>query len=310
MADDVARDDQVADVLDDDDERGGQDDEDGAEVELRRVERRQGEPRRALDKRPVDDAADGRDDVAADDADEDRDDGEEALEGDGGEDGDGQRRERDEHRRAVRLVAREAGHARGCRHELEADDGDDGTHRGGREDHIDPARADGAHEQADEAEDDADADEAAEGCLIAVLREHEEDRREEGKARAEVGRDLPLAEHEVEDRADAVEQEDRGRVDLEEDRYEHGGAEHREEMLQREWDRLEKRQLLFDTNGTFLQDETLLSITMTALARLVLWINSFRIQFIIGWDSCPLFLFSLEKAENLIIYRIISSVFC
>ena len=111
-------------------------------------------------------------------------------------------------------------------------------------------------------------------------------------------------------RADAVEQEDRGRVDLEEDRYEHGGAEHREGMLQREWDRLEKRQLLFDTNGTFLQDETLLSITMTALARLVLWINSFRIQFIIGWDSCPLFLFSLEKAENLIIYRIISSVFC
>ena len=54
MADDVARDDQVADVLDDDDEGGRQNDEDGAEVELRRVEGRQGEPRCAFDERPVD----------------------------------------------------------------------------------------------------------------------------------------------------------------------------------------------------------------------------------------------------------------
>ena len=91
MADDVARDDQVADVLDDDDEGGRQDDEDGAEVELRRVEGRQGKPRCAFDERPVDDAAERGDDVAADDADEDRDDGEEALEGDGGEDRDGER---------------------------------------------------------------------------------------------------------------------------------------------------------------------------------------------------------------------------
>ena len=260
MADDVARDDQVADVLDDDDEGGRQNDEDGAEVELRRVEGRQSEPRCAFDERPVDDAAERGDDVAADDADEDRDDGEEALEGDGGEDRDGERCERDEYRRAVRLVAREAGHARGRRHELEADDGDDGAHRGGREDDINPARARGAHEQADEAEDDADADEAAERRLIAVLCEHEEDRREEGEARTEVCRDLALAEYEVEDRADAVEQEDRGGVDLEEDRHEHCRAEHREEMLQRERDGLEKRQLLFDTDRTFLQDKTLLSI--------------------------------------------------
>ena len=92
--------------------------------------------------------------------------------------------------------------------------GDEHADDGGEdaEQHVDDVVVAGI----DGSEPDADADEAAEGCLIAVLREHEEDRREEGKARAEVGRDLPLAEHEVEDRADAVEQEDRGRVDLEE----------------------------------------------------------------------------------------------
>lgn len=63
------------------------------------------------------------------------------------------------------------------------------------------------NDEADQTEDDADDDEAAECRLIAVFRQDDEDGREEGKARAEIGRDFPLAEDEVEQRADAVEEQ-------------------------------------------------------------------------------------------------------
>ena len=236
-------------MLGDDDERGRQDDEDGARLEDGMVERGQREPGCALDEAPVDDARAGRDDVAGDDADENRDDGEEALERDGGDDRDGERCEGDEDGGLVRLFSRESRHAGGCWHELEADDGDDGAHGGGWEDDVDPARADRADQQADEAEDDADDDEAAECRLITVLGEHEEDRREEREARAEIGGDAPLADDEVEDGADAVEEQHGGRVHLEKDRHEHSRAEHGEQVLQGERDGLEERQAFLDADG-------------------------------------------------------------
>ena len=79
--------------------------------------------------------------------------------------------------------------------------------------------------------------------------EHEEDRREEREARAEIGGDAPLADDEVEDGADAVEEQHGGRVHLEKDRHEHRGAEHGEQVLQGERDGLEERQALLNADG-------------------------------------------------------------
>ena len=70
----------MSDVLDDDDDGGGQDDEDRAQVELRRVDGRQGQPRRTFDVREIDDADGKCDHIACDHADENRDDGEESTE--------------------------------------------------------------------------------------------------------------------------------------------------------------------------------------------------------------------------------------
>ena len=77
------------------------------------------------------------------------------------------------------------------------------------------------NDEADQTEDDADDDEAAECRLIAVLRQDDEDGREEGKARAEIGRDFPLAQYEVEECADAVEEQHGRRIDVKENRNEH-----------------------------------------------------------------------------------------
>ena len=75
--------------------------------------------------------------------------------------------------------------------------------------------------EADQTEDDADDDEAAECRLIAVLGQDDEDGREEGKARAEIGRDFPLAQYEVEECADAVEEQHGRRIDMKENRNKH-----------------------------------------------------------------------------------------
>ena len=249
-------------MLGDDDERGRQDDEDGTGLEDGMVERRQREPRRIFDEAPVDDAERRGDDVARDDADEDRDDGKKAFERDGSDDRDGKRQERHRDRRHVGRLGGQSCHARCCRHELEADDGDDGAHGCGREDDVDPVRADGADDEADSAEHAADDDEAAERGLVAVLREHEEDRGEEREARAEVGRNLSFAEHEVEERADAVEEQDGRGIHMEENRHEHGRAEHREEMLEGKRDGFEERQPFLDADGASLGHETRLLLNI------------------------------------------------
>ncbi len=79
----------MADVLHNDDDGGRQDDEDRAQVELRRVDGWQRQPRRTFNVRQIDNSRTECDDVARDYADENRDDGEEAAERHRGKDGDG-----------------------------------------------------------------------------------------------------------------------------------------------------------------------------------------------------------------------------
>ena len=99
----------------------------------------------------------------------------------------------------------------------------------------------------------AHQDEAAKSRFIAVLGKHEKDRGQECEARSEVGGDTSFAQHKIENRADAVEEQAGGRVDVEEDRHQHGGAEHGKEMLQAQWHSLQKRQLCIDWDSTIAQ---------------------------------------------------------
>ena len=236
-------------MLHDDDDGGGQDDEDGAQIKFRRVERRDGEPRRAFDIRKIDDPRGEGDHIAEYDADQDGDDGEKASERDGCKDGNRKRCDGDKDNRGIGLVPRESRHARRRRHELQTDDRDDRAHRRGREDDVDPARSHRMHEETHEAEHSADDDEAAERGFVAVLREDEEHRREKCKARTEIRGDFPFAENQIEERADAVEEQHRRGVDVKENRDEHRRAEHREEMLQGQRNRFEERRALRRIDG-------------------------------------------------------------
>ena len=241
LADDVSGDDEVADVLGDNDERGGQDDEDHVCLKFREGEVRQGEDWSGRDFREVDEAESHRREVADDDRDKDRDDGEELAEDDVAEDGDAEGDERDGDDACVHRDSRggeEACHAGGGTGEVEADEGDDRAHRGGREDDVDPA---GARELDDEGDDDeADADDyvaaerVAEGARgdSAHRGENREGRREEGEARAEKGGGFSLANEEINQGADSVHEQNDGRVDAEEHRDEDRGAEHGKEVLE------------------------------------------------------------------------------
>jgi len=75
-------------VLHDDDNGGGQNNEDGAQVERRCVDGRNRQPRCTLNVREIDDAHGKCNDVARDYADENRDDGEKTAKCHRGKDGD------------------------------------------------------------------------------------------------------------------------------------------------------------------------------------------------------------------------------
>ena len=115
-------------MLDDDDDGGRQDDEDGIQLEGRRVDGREGKPRRGGDVREIDDADGTGDEIARDDADEDGDDGEKAAKCHGGKDRDGERCNGDKDDGRVDLLRRQTCHPRRRRHQLQSNDGDDCAH--------------------------------------------------------------------------------------------------------------------------------------------------------------------------------------
>ena len=232
-ADDVAGDEEMAQVFGEDDEEGRHDHHDGAEIEFRLVEGRKGEPGHFLDVRPVDDAHEEGQDVACDDADEDRDDADEAPAEDAGQDGDDKGKGGNDHGRFIAHAldfAHIAGHVHGQRRQFQTDDGYDGAHSGRREEDINPFRADFVDDGRQDHEGEAEDDEAPLGVAVAHARRRAdgEDRRNEGEARTEVGRQAPFADSQIKERADAVHEERRRRVDMEQERYEDRRAEHGE----------------------------------------------------------------------------------
>ena len=110
-ADDLARDELMADVLVRDDEDDRQDDQDGVDVELRRLEVGNGDEagvQRIDDGLGVDDAGNNARNVAADDRDQDRNGREEAAEHDAAEYRNGERHEKGDNRADSHAVADDA----------------------------------------------------------------------------------------------------------------------------------------------------------------------------------------------------------
>lgn len=255
-SDDIARDEEMADMFGEDHEERRKDHHDGREIEMRRIEGRQGEPWHLLYMREVYDTHEDGENVAGDDTDQDRDDGDESAPKNGRKDGDdqGEHGDRDGSRcaHALRLTD-EAGHGHGERRQLEPDDRDDRAHGSRREEDIDPADADLLHEERDDHEAETEGDEAALGIRIrhARRRRHRQHRRDEGEGRAEVGRELPFADGEVEERPDAVHEKAGRGVYIQEEGHQHRGAKHGEEVLQREGDGGEERKPFLDLDDSF-----------------------------------------------------------
>lgn len=140
-ADDVAGDEEVAQMFGEDHEKGGHDHHDGAEIKAGRIKGGDGKPffRGYIGK--IDDAHDDGKDISRDDADKNRNNGNKSAAQYSGENGDdeGKHGNHDSHGICHTLCfSEEARHAHGKRGKLQADNGDDGAHSGGREQHINP----------------------------------------------------------------------------------------------------------------------------------------------------------------------------
>ena len=234
-ADDLARDELMADVLVRDDEDDRQDDQDGVDVELRRLEVRNGNEagvQRIDDGLGVDDAGNNARNVAADDRNQDRNGREETAEHDAAEYRNGERHEKGDDRADGHAVADDAAGGSRRAGQLETDERDDRAHGCRRQHDADPVRAAFVDDEREDAAASADCDEAAERVLVAPVLNDDGRGCDEREGRAEVGRRLALGDQDEQQRADAVHEQHDRRVHLEDERHEHGRAEHRKHMLQ------------------------------------------------------------------------------
>ena len=252
-ADDLARDELMADVLVRDDEDDRQDDQDGVDVEHRRLKVRNGDEagvQRIDDGLGVDDAGNNARDVAADDRDQDRNGREETAEHDAAEYRNGERHEKGDDRADGHAVADDAAGGSRRAGQLETDERDDRAHGCRRQHDADPVRAAFVDDKRENAAARADCDEAAERVLVAPVLDDDGRGCDEREGRAEVGRRLALGDQDEQQRADAVHEQHDGRVHLEDERHEHGCAEHREHMLDGQRHEQSRRDLVLDLNDS------------------------------------------------------------
>ena len=252
-ADDLARDELMADVLVRDDEDNRQDDQDGVDVELRRLEVRNGDEagvQRIDDGLGVDDAGNNARDVAADDRDQDRNGREEAAEHDAAEYRNGERHEKGDDRADGHAVTDDAAGGSRRAGQLETDERDDRAHGCRRQHDADPVRAAFVDDERENAAARADCDEAAERVLVAPVLDDDGRGCDEREGRAEVGRRLALGDQDEQQRADAVHEQHDGRVHMEDERDQYGCAEHREHMLDGQRHEQPRRDLVLDLNDS------------------------------------------------------------
>ena len=252
-ADDLARDELMADVLVRDDEDDRQDDQDGVDVELRRLEVRNGDKagvQRIDDGLGVDDAGNNARNVAADDRDQDRNGREEAAEHDAAEYRNGERHEKGDDRADGHAVADDAAGGSRRAGQLEADQRNDRAHGCRRQHDADPVGSALIDKEREHAAARTYDNKAAERVLVAPVLDDDGRGCDEREGRAEVGRRLALGDQDEQQRADAVHEQHDGRVHLEHERHEHGCAEHREHMLDGQRHEQSRRDLVLDLNDS------------------------------------------------------------
>ncbi len=137
----------------------------------------------------------------------------------------------------ARVGHREQAHLHRHGGQPQSDDDDDRADERRRQQLAQPAGAEGLHDAGDDHVDDACSDEAAEcrrDVVAAGTATDGDERRDEGEARSQVARDLVAHADEIDDRADARGHEAHAGVESGQNRHEHGRAEHRHQMLQRQ----------------------------------------------------------------------------
>ena len=189
-------------------------------------------------------------DVAADDRNQNRDSREEAAEQHAAEYRNGQRyEERDDRASRYATTDNTAGFSRrAC--QFKADQCNDRAHGCGRKNDADPVGSAFVDDEREDTAAGADRDEAAERVLIAPVLDNDGGRRDERERGAEVGWRLALGDEDEQQRADAVHEQHDCRVHLEDERDQHGCAEHREHMLDGQRHEQSRRDLVLDLNDS------------------------------------------------------------
>ncbi|MNS97312.1 hypothetical protein D3C72_1316380 [compost metagenome] len=239
--DDIRSHHQVADVLGDHHQRRRQDGEDGEPFKTRGVERRQREPVRLADRGQIHHAHKERQRIPYQHTDQDRDNRQKTAEQHGTQDGHTQRHQRDSDGSGVCADAvsrQQARHVRRHTGQFQADDRHNRPHRRRRENDVQPAGTGFFNQQRDQAKQHPAHDKTTQRHFI-TRRQQQQHRGNERKAGAEIGRDLALADKQVQQGSDAVKQQHRRRVNLEQNRHQHGRAKHGEQVLEAERNSLE-----------------------------------------------------------------------
>ena len=105
------------------------------------------------------------------------------------------------------------------------------AHGCGRQNDVDPVRAALIDNEREHTAARTDDNKAAERVLIAPVLDNDGRRSDKRERRAEVCGRLALGDEDEQQRADTVHEQHDRRVHLEDERHEHGRAEHRKHML-------------------------------------------------------------------------------
>ena len=227
-------------------EESGHNHHNRTEIEMRCIECRHGEPGDFLHFGEIYDTHENREDIAGNDTDQNRNDGNKSAAQHGGKNRDHQGEHGDNNSRFIRHTLRftdETRHTHGKRRKLQTDDGDNGTHRCRREKNINPGRPDFIDQERKDDERQTEADESALGVRIGHARRcrYRQHGRNKCKTRAQIGRQFPFANRQIQKRTNPVHQKTSRRIDIQKERNEDRRAEHCEQVLQTQWNRRQQR---------------------------------------------------------------------
>ena len=233
-ADDLAGNQLMTDMLVCDNQKDRKNDQNRVDVKLRGLEVRDGDKagvQRINDGLGFDNTGEHTRDVAADNGDQNRDSREEAAEQHTTEYRNGQRyKECDNRSGGDAVTDNAAGRSRrAC--QLQADQSNNRTHGCGRQNDVDPVRAALIDNEREHTAARTYDNKAAERILITPVVDNDGRRSDKCERRAEIRGRLALGNEDEQQRADTVHEQHDRRVHLEDERHEHGRAEHRKHML-------------------------------------------------------------------------------